>query len=110
MFGHFFFSGVKIIGPIAFLTFYNFFFFSQHSQLSTFFISSIQLLTHFPSRVHQDFTNHFHLQTNKGPNGGMETNTTPEHKQVFLNELHETLKRLDPRRVYSAGYYRILGR
>ncbi|KAH7054173.1 hypothetical protein BKA57DRAFT_455506 [Linnemannia elongata] len=40
----------------------------------------------------------------------METNTTPEHKQVFLNELHETLKRLDPRRVYSAGYYRILGR
>ncbi|KAF9549979.1 hypothetical protein EC957_002039 [Mortierella hygrophila] len=40
----------------------------------------------------------------------METNTTPEHKQVFLNELHETLKRLDPRRVHSAGYYRILGR
>ncbi|KAF9912783.1 hypothetical protein EC991_008645 [Linnemannia zychae] len=33
-----------------------------------------------------------------------------EYKLVFLNELHETLKRLDPRRVHSAGLFRILGR
>ncbi|KAF9980784.1 hypothetical protein BGZ65_004689 [Modicella reniformis] len=34
----------------------------------------------------------------------------PEHKQVFLNELHEELKSLDPRRTPIAGLYRILGR
>ncbi|KAG0214894.1 hypothetical protein BGX33_001682 [Mortierella sp. NVP41] len=34
----------------------------------------------------------------------------PEHKLVFLNELHETLKRLDPRRVQNAGLFRILGK
>lgn len=42
-------------------------------------------------------------------NGGMDT-TGSEHKLVFLNELHETLKRLDPRRVHTAGLFRILGR
>ncbi|KAG0284569.1 hypothetical protein BGZ96_011070 [Linnemannia gamsii] len=36
--------------------------------------------------------------------------TASEHKLVFLNELHETLKRLNPRRVDNAGLFRILGR
>ncbi|KAF9170256.1 hypothetical protein BGX21_009184 [Mortierella sp. AD011] len=34
----------------------------------------------------------------------------PEYKLVFLNELHEDLKRLDPHRTPIAGLYRILGR
>ncbi|KAF9357260.1 hypothetical protein BGX26_004003 [Mortierella sp. AD094] len=34
----------------------------------------------------------------------------PEYKLVFLNELHEELKQLDPRRTSIAGLYRILGR
>ncbi|KAF9193286.1 hypothetical protein BGZ51_003807 [Haplosporangium sp. Z 767] len=38
------------------------------------------------------------------------TTPCPEYKLVFLNELHERLKRLDPHRVQTAGLYRILGR
>ncbi|KAF9351314.1 hypothetical protein BGX34_000659 [Mortierella sp. NVP85] len=34
----------------------------------------------------------------------------PEYELVFLNELHEKLKCLDPRRTPVAGLYRILGR
>ncbi|KAF9928989.1 hypothetical protein FBU30_001994 [Linnemannia zychae] len=35
--------------------------------------------------------------------------TPPEHKLIFLNELHEMLKQFNPRHVRSAGYFRILG-
>ncbi|KAG0257586.1 hypothetical protein BG011_003866 [Mortierella polycephala] len=38
------------------------------------------------------------------------TTPCPEYKLVFLNELHERLKRLDPQRMHNAGLYRILGR
>ncbi|KAG0308300.1 hypothetical protein BGZ98_008376 [Dissophora globulifera] len=34
----------------------------------------------------------------------------PEHDLVFLNELHDRLRRLDPRRTPNAGLYRVLGR
>ncbi|KAF9112634.1 hypothetical protein BGX27_003022 [Mortierella sp. AM989] len=41
-------------------------------------------------------------------NNGMEI--APEYQLVFLNELHDKLKQLDPRRNRIAGLYRILGR
>ncbi|KAI1317180.1 hypothetical protein EDD11_008872 [Mortierella claussenii] len=36
--------------------------------------------------------------------------STAAYKLVFLNELHDKLKRLDPRRTPNAGLYRVLGR